>query len=64
MEVRPGRLVTGATVNMSARLVVQARRVGADTLLAQITRVVTQAQATKASAERLADGSPPSSCRA
>ncbi len=42
-------------MNMSGRLVVRARRVGADTLLAQITRLVTQAQATKASAQRLAD---------
>ena len=47
--------MTGATVNMSGRLVVRASRVGADTLLAQITRLVTQAQATKASAQRLAD---------
>ena len=54
-EVGPGDPVTGATVNMSGRLVVRASRVGADTLLAQITRLVTQAQATKASAQRLAD---------
>ena len=55
VEVGPGSQVTGATVNMSGRLVVRASRVGADTLLAQITRLVTQAQATKASAQRLAD---------
>jgi Cu+-exporting ATPase len=55
VEVGPGSEVTGATVNMSGRLVVRASRVGADTLLAQITRVVTQAQATKARAQRLAD---------
>ena len=55
VEVGPGSAVTGATVNMSGRLVIRASRVGADTLLAQITRVVTQAQATKASAQRLAD---------
>jgi Cu+-exporting ATPase len=55
VEVSAGSQVTGATVNMSGRLVVRARRVGADTLLAQITRLVTQAQATKASAQRLAD---------
>jgi Cu+-exporting ATPase len=54
-EVGPGDLVTGATVNMSGRLVVRATRVGADTLLAQITRLVSHAQATKASAQRLAD---------
>jgi P-type Cu+ transporter len=54
-EVGPGDAVTGATVNMSGRLVVRATRVGADTLLAQITRLVTHAQASKASAQRLAD---------
>ena len=55
VEVGAGDQVTGATVNMSGRLVVRATRVGADTLLAQITRLVTQAQASKASAQRLAD---------
>lgn len=40
---------------MSGRLVVRASRAGADTLLAQITRVVIQAQATKACARQLAD---------
>jgi P-type Cu+ transporter len=55
VEVGEGHQVTGATVNMSGRLVVRASRVGADTLLAQITRLVTQAQATKASAQRVAD---------
>jgi len=54
-EVGPGDAVTGATVNMSGRLVVRATQVGADTLLAQITRLVSQAQASKASAQRLAD---------
>ena len=54
-EVGPGDPVTGATVNMSGRLVIKATQVGADTLLAQITRLVGQAQATKASAQRLAD---------
>jgi P-type Cu+ transporter len=54
-EVGPGDPVTGATVNMSGRLVVRATRVGSDTLLAQITRLVSQAQATKAGAQRLAD---------
>ena len=44
-EVGPGDEVTGATVNTSGRLVVRAARVGADTLLAQITRLVSQAQA-------------------
>jgi P-type Cu+ transporter len=54
-EVGTGDPVTGATVNMSGRLVVRATRVGADTLLAQITRLVNQAQGTKASAQRVAD---------
>jgi P-type Cu+ transporter len=54
-EVGPGDEVTGATVNMSGRLVVRATRVGADTLLAQITRLVTDAQASKANAQRFAD---------
>ena len=54
-EVGPGDPVTGATVNMSGRLVIRATQVGADTLLAQITRLVSQAQATKAGAQRLAD---------
>jgi P-type Cu+ transporter len=54
-EVGPGDPVTGATVNMSGRLVVRATRVGSGTLLAQITRLVSQAQATKAGAQRLAD---------
>ena len=54
-EVGPGDPVTGATVNMSGRLVVRATRVGTDTLLAQITRLVFQAQASKASAQRIAD---------
>jgi P-type Cu+ transporter len=54
-EVGPGDPVTGATVNMSGRLTVRATQVGSGTLLAQITRLVSQAQATKASAQRLAD---------
>ncbi len=54
-EIGPGDQVTGGTVNMSGLLVVRATRVGADTLLAQITRLVSQAQSTKASAQRLAD---------
>jgi P-type Cu+ transporter len=54
-EVGPRDAVTGATVNMSGRLVVEATKVGSGTLLAQITLLVGQAQATKASAQRLAD---------
>ncbi len=55
VEVGAGDPVSRATVNMSGRLVVRATRVGADTLLAQITRLVTQAQASKAASQRLAD---------
>jgi Cu+-exporting ATPase len=55
VEVGVGDQVTGATVNMSGRLVIRATRVGADTLLARITRLVAQAQASKASAQRIAD---------
>ena len=54
-EVGPDDSVTGGAVNMSGRLVVRATRVGADTLLGQITRLVAHAQASKASAQRLAD---------
>ena len=54
-EIGPCDEVTGATLNMSGRLVVRATRVGGDTLLAQITRLVGEAQSTKASAQRLAD---------
>jgi P-type Cu+ transporter len=54
-EVGPGDEVTGACINLSGRLVVRATRVGADTTLAQITRLVSDALAGKASAQRLAD---------
>jgi len=54
-EVGPGDEVTGACVNLSGRLVVRATRVGADTKLAQISRLVSEALASKASAQRLAD---------
>jgi P-type Cu+ transporter len=52
---RPGDEVTGATVNIGGRLVVRATKVGADTALAQITRLVTEAQTGKAPVQRLAD---------
>ena len=55
VEVRPGDAVTGATVNAGGRLVVRATRVGADTQLAQIARLVEDAQAGKAPVQRLAD---------
>ncbi len=55
VEVGPGESVTGATVNVGGRLVVRATRVGADTALAQIARLVTDAQSGKAPVQRLAD---------
>ncbi len=55
VEVRAGDPVTGATVNAGGRLVVRATRVGADTQLAQMGRLVEDAQAGKAKAQRLAD---------
>jgi Cu+-exporting ATPase len=55
VEVGPGDTVTGATVNAGGRLVVRATRVGADTQLAQIARLVEDAQAGKAPVQRLAD---------
>ncbi len=55
VDVGPGSEVTGATVNTSGRLVVVARRVGADTALAQIARLVEDAQTGKAPVQRLAD---------
>ncbi|MGQ0843052.1 MAG: heavy metal translocating P-type ATPase [Sporichthyaceae bacterium] len=55
VEVGPGSAVTGATVNAGGRLVVKATRVGADTQLAQIARMVEDAQTGKAAVQRLAD---------
>jgi Cu+-exporting ATPase len=55
VEVRPGDPVTGATVNAGGRLVVRATRVGADTQLAQMARLVEAAQDGKAAVQRLAD---------
>ncbi|MEU9375028.1 heavy metal translocating P-type ATPase [Streptomyces sp. NPDC048255] len=55
VEVGPGRPVTGAAVNAGGLLLVRATAVGADTQLARITRMVTEAQAGKAAAQRLAD---------
>ncbi len=55
VEVRPGDPVVGATVNAGGRLVVQATRVGTDTQLAQMARLVEDAQNGKAHAQRLAD---------
>jgi Cu+-exporting ATPase len=55
VEVGPGDGVVGATVNAGGRLLVRATRVGADTALAQIARLVTEAQSGKAPVQRLAD---------
>jgi Cu+-exporting ATPase len=55
VEVALGDDVAGATVNTYGRLVVEARRVGADTALAQIARLVEAAQSGKAPVQRLAD---------
>jgi Cu+-exporting ATPase len=55
VEVGAGDAVAGATVNAGGRLVVRATRVGADTALAQIARLVTEAQTGKAPVQRLAD---------
>ncbi len=55
VEKGPGDEVTGATVNAGGALVVRATRVGSDTALAQITRLVSEAQAGKAPIQRLAD---------
>lgn len=55
VEIGPGDEAIGATVNVSGRLVVRAIHVGDDTAVAQIGRLVTQAQAGKAPVQRLAD---------
>jgi Cu+-exporting ATPase len=55
VERRPGDEVVGATTNAGGRLVIRASRVGADTALAQIGRLVTEAQSGKADVQRLAD---------
>ncbi|MFB7306716.1 heavy metal translocating P-type ATPase [Streptomyces sp. NPDC056192] len=55
VEVGVGDAVTGATLNVGGRLVVEATRVGADTQLARMARLVEDAQNGKAAAQRLAD---------
>jgi Cu+-exporting ATPase len=55
VEVAPGSDVAGATINAGGRLIVRATRVGSDTALAQIARLVTDAQTGKAPVQRLAD---------
>jgi Cu+-exporting ATPase len=55
VEVQPGAAVVGGAVNAGGLLLVRATAVGADTQLARITRLVAEAQAGKAKAQRLAD---------
>ncbi|MFE2168004.1 heavy metal translocating P-type ATPase [Streptomyces sp. NPDC059447] len=55
VEVAVGDSVTGATVNASGRLVVEATRIGADTQLARMAKLVEDAQNGKAEVQRLAD---------
>jgi Cu+-exporting ATPase len=55
VEVEPGSEVAGATINTHGRLVVRAMKVGAETALAQIARLVAEAQAGKAPIQRLVD---------
>ncbi|MEU7378235.1 heavy metal translocating P-type ATPase [Streptomyces albidoflavus] len=55
VDVAPGDQVTGATVNTGGRLTVEATRIGADTQLARMARLVEQAQNGKAAVQRLAD---------
>ena len=55
VDVTEGSEVAGATINLSGRIVVEATRIGEDTVLAQITELVNQAQSGKSSSQRLAD---------
>ena len=55
VDVGPGSKVTGTTTNLTGRLIVTARRVGADSTFAQMTKLVRDAQTTKAPVQRLAD---------
>lgn len=55
VDVAIGSKVTGTTVNLSGRIVVLARRVGADSTFAKMTKLVRDAQSTKAPVQKLAD---------
>jgi P-type Cu+ transporter len=55
VDASPGTQVVGATINTYGRLVVRATKVGADTTLAQVARLVAEAQAGKAPIQRLVD---------
>jgi P-type Cu+ transporter len=55
VEKAPGNQVTGGTVNGTGTFVMEAQRIGSDTLLAQIVRMVSEAQRSRAPIQRLAD---------
>jgi Cu+-exporting ATPase len=55
VKKRPGDLVTGGTLNGQGAFIMRAERVGSDTLLAQIVRMVSEAQRSRAPVQRLAD---------
>jgi Cu+-exporting ATPase len=55
IEKAPGSKVTGATVNSNGSLIIKAERVGAETLLSQIVRMVSEAQRSRAPIQKLAD---------
>ena len=55
VEKTPGDVVTGATINGTGSLTMRVERVGSDTLLSQIVRMVSEAQRTRAPIQRLAD---------
>src|SRR5205807_10610656 len=55
VDKAPGSRLVGATVNLTGSLVMRAERVGSDTMLAQIVRLVSEAQRSRAPIQRLAD---------
>ena len=55
VDVEPGSAIVGTTVNLTGRLLARATHVGAETTFAQITRLVRDAQSTKAPVQKLAD---------
>jgi Cu+-exporting ATPase len=55
VDVEPGSHVTGATINLTGRIIVRATRVGSDTTFATMAKLVREAQATKAPVQRIAD---------
>ena len=63
VEKTPGDAVYGATLNRTGAFQMRATRVGSETALAQIVRLVEEAQGSKAPIQRLADASRRSSCR-